>query len=91
MSIIEKTKQWVIKANEYGIPLPLVRINNAPTITGTMVVISFNTALLGQIGKVTNILGEIDLTQSNYLFAICLSAYLGRKIIGNKDNTTIEK
>ena len=76
--------------NGYGIPLPLLRINGAPTLTGTMVFISFNTALLGQIGKISHILGEVDLTQANYLFGICLAAYLGRKIQTNGSTKSVE-
>lgn len=69
--------------NDKGIPLPLIKINGKPTFTGTLTFISFNTALLGQIGKVANLLGPVDLTQANYLFLICLGAYLGRRIQDN--------
>ena len=74
-----------------GIPVPLIRLNGAPTLTGTMVIISFNTALLGQIGKISNLLGAVDLTQANYLFGICLAAYLGRKFQGNGKEVTVDK
>lgn len=75
--------------NELGIPIPILRINGVPTFTGTMTFISFNTALLGQIGKVTKLIGEVDLTQANYLFLICLGAYLGNKVVG-RDNISSE-
>jgi len=91
MDIIGKVKELVQKMNEAGIPVPLVRLNGAPTITGTMVFLSFTTAWLGQLGKMAKILGPVDLTQANYLFGICLAAYLGRKMQGNKDNVTIDK
>lgn len=82
--MIEWAKKLIAQMNEAGIPLPVFRINGKPTLTGTMTVISFNTALLGQIGKVTKLLGEVDLTQANYLFLICLGAYLGnKKIVGD--------
>lgn len=90
MNLIEKIKEFIKKLNDSGVPVPLIRINGNPTLTGTMVVISFNTALLGQIGKIANILGTVDLSQANYLFMICLGAYLGRKMQGNGKEMTIE-
>jgi uncharacterized membrane protein YfcA len=88
--IIAFLKKSIQKLNEYGVPLPLIRINGYPTFTGTMVFISFNTALLGQIGKVTNLLGAVDLTQANYLFGICLAAYLGRKLQSNGSTKSLD-
>jgi hypothetical protein len=77
---MSKIKQFIDDLNAKGIPLPLIRLDGKPTFTGTLAFISFNTALLGQIGKVTNLIGEVDLTAASYLFLISLSAYLGRKI-----------
>lgn len=88
--MLDKFKEFVRMLNEYGIPLPMLRIDGKASFTATMTFISFNTALLGQIGKVTNLLGSVDLTQANYLFLICLGAYLGRKIQGSKDKVEIE-
>lgn len=82
-NLIAKIKEFIQKLNESGVPLPMVKIDGKPTFTGTMTFISFNTALLGQLGKVSHILGDVDLTQANYLFMICLGAYLGRKMQKN--------
>jgi len=71
-------KNLINAMNERGIPLPMIRVNENPSLTATMVFLSFNTALLGQLGKVTKFLGEVDLSQANYLLLICLGAYLGR-------------
>ncbi len=79
-SISIKFKNFVNKLNEKGIPVPLICLNGNPTFTGTLSIISFTSALLGQIGKVTNLIGDVDLTQANYLFLICLGAYLGRRV-----------
>jgi hypothetical protein len=78
-----KVKQVINSLNEAGVPIPLARINGAPTLTGSMVVISFTTCVIGQLGKISGFLGGVDLTQANYLLVICLSAYLGRKMQGN--------
>lgn len=97
MTLTDKIKDFINKLNANGIPLPLIRLSGKPTFTGTMTFISFNTALLGQIGKVTKLLGEVDLTQANYLFLICLGAYLGRKFQGDgkaaslSDSTDVNK
>lgn len=76
--------------NEAGVPLPMIRVDGKPTLTGTLVFLSFNTALLGQLGKMSKILGTVDLSQANTLFGICLAAYLGRRMQGNGKDITIE-
>lgn len=80
---MEQIKSLIRKMNERGIPLPMIRVDGKPSITATFAFISFNTALLGQIGKVTKIIGEVDLTSANYLFFGCLAAYLGRRMTGD--------
>lgn len=90
--MLEKLAQFFNSLNEKGVPLPLIRLNGKPTMTGTMAFISFNTALLGQIGKVTKFLGDVDLTQANYLFLICLASYLGnKKLVGDGKSVTVEE
>lgn len=77
---MDKIKEFIVKLNHYGVPIPLIRLNDKPTFTGTMTLLAFLTALVGQLGKVSHLLGDIDLTQANYLFMISLGAYLGRKM-----------
>ena len=86
----EKIQAFIKGLNDYGIPIPLVRIGGVPTLTGTMTILSFLTALIGQIGKVTNILGPIDLSQANYLFLISLGAYLGRRMTNTTKTGTVD-
>lgn len=81
---MDKIKELFKKMNQYGIPLPMIRVDGKPSITATFAFISFNTALLGQIGKVTKILGTVDLDAANYLFFGCLFAYLGRRMTADK-------
>ena len=87
---MDKIKEFIMKMNEQGLPLPMIRVDSKPSISATMMFISFNTALLGQIGKFAGVLGGIDLTQANYLFGICASLYFGRKITAKKDSVTIQ-
>lgn len=87
---MDKIKDFIKKMNDAGVPLPLLKVNGQASFTATMTFLSFNTALLGQIGKVTNFLGPVDLTQANYLFLICLGAYLGRRLQTNGKDMTLE-
>jgi hypothetical protein len=92
---ISKLKDFVNRLNQQGVPMPMLRDpkTGAASMTATLVFLSFNTALLGQLGKITNILGSIDLTQANYLFLLSLGAYLGRRFQsdGTKKTITMEK
>lgn len=88
---MEKIKELFKKMNQYGIPLPMIRVDGKPSITATFAFISFNTALLGQIGKVTKILGTVDLDAANYLFFGCLFAYLGRRMTADKGRIEFDK
>lgn len=81
--MIDRIKDLINKMNEKGIPLPMIRVDGKPSITATFAFISFNSALLGQIGKVTKIIGEVDTSAANYLFFGCLAAYLGRRLSGD--------
>jgi len=84
-------KDFIKLMNEKGIPIPLVRVDGKPSITATFAFISFNTALFGQLGKFTNVVGVVDLDAANYLFFGCLFAYLGRRIIANKNGIETDK
>ena len=77
--------------NEKGIPVPLIRVDGKPSLTATFAFISFNTALFGQLGKVANIVGVVDLDAANYLFFGCLFAYLGRRITASKNGIETDK
>ena len=89
-AIISKLKEWIKSMNEAGVPIPMIRVDGKPSLTATLVFLSFNTALLGQMGKFAKILGDVDLTQANYLFGICLAAYLGRKMQSNGTTKSLD-
>ena len=88
---MKKLKEFFRKMNEYGIPLPMIRVDKKPSLTATFAFISFNIALFGQIGKVTKILGNVDLDAANYLFFGCLFAYLGRRITTGNGKIDLDK
>jgi hypothetical protein len=89
--MIDRLRKLFKTMNEKGIPIPLFRLDGKPSLTATFAIISFNTALLGQIGKVTKILGAVDLSSANYLFFGCLAALLGRRMIGDGKSITLEE
>jgi hypothetical protein len=88
---LSKIKDMISKMNTLGIPLPVIRDpkTGVGSITATLVFLSFNTALLGQIGKVSKVLGDVDLSQANVLFGVALAAYLGRKMQSDGVKKTI--
>lgn len=79
-------KDQLVKMNEEGIPLPLIRDNHLDkgTLPGTMFVVSFTVAILLLIGKVTHLTGEIDYTNVLWLLGLTGSFWvteaLGRKV-----------
>jgi hypothetical protein len=91
--MINKIKTFIFNLNEKGVPLPLVRDPNTdqPSVTMTMMLISFTIAAGSLIGKFTNILGDIDTSGANYLFLTSAGLYLGRRMSGDSTKTEIEK
>ena len=90
---MDKLKQLIIKMNEYGIPLPMIHDpkSGKASVTLTMMFLSFNTALLGQLGKFTKLLGDVDMTSAMSLFVATSALYLGRKLQSDGKNATVEK
>jgi uncharacterized membrane protein YfcA len=89
---MDAIKNFINSLNEKGIPVPMLRDprTGQASLTATLVFLSFNTALLGQIGKVTNLFGPVDLVQANYLLMLSLGAYLGRRIQANSATKTTD-
>lgn len=79
--MLNKLKTYILKLNRTGIPLPMIQVDGKSSFTATLTFISFNTALIGQVGKISHFLGEVDLTQANYLFLISLGAFLGHRVV----------
>lgn len=88
---MEKLKELVRKMNELGIPMPMIRDpkTGKASVTLTMMFLSFNTALLGQLGKVTKILGDVDMTSAIMLFTTTAGLYLGRRFQNDANNKTL--
>ncbi len=89
---MEKIKQIVKKMNELGVPLPMLRDpkTGMASVSLTMMVLSFNTALFGQLGKFTKILGDVDMSSAMGLFVATSALYFGRQIQSNGKNVSSE-
>lgn len=92
---MNKLKELIKRMNELGVPLPMLRdpVTGRASVTLTMMFLSFNTALFGQIGKVTKVLGDVDMSSAIVLFTTTAGLYLGRKFQTgeNKEVTLSEK
>lgn len=87
--MFDNIKEFLNKANSKGIPIPMIRTEGKPSLTATFAFLSFNMACLGHIGKVTKLVGEVDVQSANYLFFGCLAIYLGRRMTGDKNKVDI--
>lgn len=76
-------------ANEKGIPVPLLRDpkDKLPSISYSMVFITFNVVLFGLIGKWAKYF-DIDLANALTLFGVTSGLYFGRKLTGTNNNQT---
>jgi hypothetical protein len=95
--MLSKALDWLTAqaaaANSKGIPLPLLRDPKTGTgsVSLTLVFLSFNVVLVGLIGRFTNLVGNVDLTNALWLFGISCSLYFGRTIKGNGKDISIEQ
>lgn len=88
---MDKLKQLIRCMNERGIPIPTLRDpkNGLPSVTLTMMVISFNLIILGIIGKWSKDL-NVDMSQAMTLFLTTAGLYLGRKMTGNDKKVELQ-
>lgn len=90
--ILEKLRQFVNWMHDRGIPLPLLRDSgrDAPSISYTMMVISFLFCLLGLLQKLNSTDLDVDMSQALVLLGITTSLYYGRKAQINAENKTVD-
>lgn len=86
---MDKIKEFLIKLNKDGIPLPLLQSNGKGSATYTMYWISFNISVICLAGKATK---HFDISYSDALWFYGVSAfiYLGRKFQLSKDGIKVE-
>jgi hypothetical protein len=77
---MQKVIEFLKSLNEKGIYIPLIRDPKAgPSVSLTLVFISFNLCLIAMIGKWSGKLGGVDPSQALNLFMVCSGLYWGRK------------
>lgn len=87
---MNRIKELIKQMNDSGIYLPLIRIEGRASFTGTLTWISFNFALLTQIGKFAGFLGGVDTNASSYLYFGTLAAHLGRRLVAGDKKVDID-
>jgi len=88
---MDSFKDIIEKLTQGGLPIFFIRDpkTEAPSVTLTMLAVSFTSAVLAQSAKVSLFLGGIDSENANYLFGMCAALYFGRKITKSGKNVEI--
>jgi hypothetical protein len=90
--MLDKIKTFITKLNERGIPLPTLRdpVTKLPSVSLTMLWVSFNVVLIGLIGKWSKYL-DVDVQQAIYWFMVCAGLYFSRSISKNGNKVDLNK
>lgn len=93
MFMVNKIKEMILNSHEKGIPLPMLRDpkTNQPSVTLTMFVVSFTVSVTTLVGKITELLGSVEYSNTLWLLSITGGMYLGRKFQNNDKGVTVEK
>jgi hypothetical protein len=93
MDFLQKWKEFSVKMNEKGIPMPMIRDpkSGASSVSLTMMVISFNFCLIAMAGKWSKFFDGIDPSQAINLFMVCTGLYFGRKFQSDGKKATLEE
>jgi hypothetical protein len=77
--MLEKLKNLLRSANEFGIPIPYLKdpVSKKASVTLTMFVVAFTITILATIGKITKVL-DFDSTAMLTLYVTSGGFYLGR-------------
>ena len=90
--MIDKIKELMKKANEIGIYVPLIRDpGKGPSVSLTLLFISFNFCILAMVGKWSKMFEGIDAGQAMTLFSACAALYFGRKLTSKGEVVGEEK
>lgn len=87
--MIEKLKALHLKLHEQGIRLWYLRdpLKGSPSVSLTMLVISFNLYVLTLVNKLGKWFGDVD--GAGQLLLISAGLYFGRSFSGGKGNATL--
>jgi hypothetical protein len=84
---MEKLKQLMAYLSEKGVPLALIRdpLTQKPSVSLTMLVISFTLAILSLLNKFVKIVDGMDVDNTLELLIITASLYFGRSLSKKMD------
>lgn len=79
---MDKIKTLISKLQKEGIPLVFIRdpIRKLPSVSLTLLLISFSVSLFALINKFAKIVEGVDVDNSLELLIICASLYFGRSL-----------
>lgn len=77
---MERIKELIAKLQQQGIPVLFFRDEDkkGPSVSLTMLLISFSLCLFALINKFAKIVDGVDVDNSLQLFGICAGLYFGR-------------
>jgi hypothetical protein len=89
--MIDKLREFVNWMHQKGIPLPAVRDYSTaqPSVSLTMLIVSFTMVIVGLIGKSAGFLGGVDLSQALTLFGLCAGLYFSRRVSSKGDDKSV--
>jgi hypothetical protein len=84
--VLTKWKEFVVKMNDRGVPLPMVRDPNTleGSVSLTLVVMSSFLVVVGIVGKAAGLIGGIDMNSAFNFFYASTTLYFGHSWI-NKE------
>lgn len=93
MTLKEKLKEYANKLRDAGIPVVVLQdpVTKKPSVTFSMLVVSFTMCVLALIGNMVDLVGGIDFDNSKDLLMITGTAYLGRQWQKLGEDKTEEK
>jgi hypothetical protein len=92
-TLINKLKLFIKKMQEQGLPLFFVKdpVSKLPSVSLTMLVISFTLSVLSLLNKFAKIVDGVDVDNTLELLIICASLYFGRSLSKKMESKEEEK
>lgn len=91
--MLEKIIDIFRRSNQQGIFIPMISdpSTGKSSVSLTIFFIANTVVTIGLIGKWSNALGGVDLTQALYWWGMAAALYAQRKYVKSKDSLTIEE
>lgn len=91
--LVNKWKELVEKANDKGIPLPMVRDPQSleGSVSLTLVCMSSFLVVIGIVGKAAGFIGGIDMTSAFNFFYASTTLYFGHSWVHKDDSSSKEE